>query len=682
MNKSYYSIPKILEGKTIAFTGIYPGVGKTYTKNELVKQLKENGYRVYNTGTTQKASIGGITVAKQSLNRKDEWKVKSKHVRSNGFYVIDEAFMMDQQTLDNLKEAYPQCCFILFGDPMQFEPASGNAPITNIDLLFNLNKMMRCKDKDLIEALNMLKNGDLPIEFMYKHCDNNIDDGMLVIGYTKAMSNDYSNQFEDTPYKTLYRSMQRNTYEDEFGEEHYSVFDEVFNGDMWRLLEYNKDTEQYTLERISGERKVITISKDIFINHFYKRNCINNHKIQGDTIRSGNDVIVWLDEFIVHQPQSVLRHLYVAFSRVEYSSQIHMCVEQVNALVKSYVKKGPLHDYLSSITPDQKIETSSSELCASNILKTITDNICNMNQMCQLFAVYKGEKCAHLVQGHTEEQAEMTQNTVNIICDRYKSNELQNELDKRLIQEIPGKGKCFITVNKTNDGTNHKDKVEEYNWFVFEIDEIDGEKVSPEQIERLFLKRENAHKPILYPEAKKHSFRIIYSGNKSYHFWIYVDNEELNQTHSRELYKAVHDYLNNKLFNGWADKSIATPEHYVRAPKCIRPDTGKEQTLVSFKGKKTLHIDNIMSLLPEPEEPIIVVQPSKDGSVEQAFELYKNDIPTTNGGRGKKILSKLYKEYYRGFLTKEQLKDLARMLCEHANCPEKIKHMISYINEM
>ena len=44
----------------------------------------------------------------------------------------------------------------------------------------------------------------------------------------------------------------------------------------------------------------------------------------------------------------------------------------------------------------------------------IIDNI-KVDQMCQLFAVYKGEKSSHLVKGNTEEQAEMTENTIDII---------------------------------------------------------------------------------------------------------------------------------------------------------------------------------------------------------------------------------------------------------------------------
>ncbi len=61
--------------------------------------------------------------------------------------------------------------------------------------------------------------------------------------------------------------------------------------------------------------------------------------------------------------------------------------------------------------------------------------------------------------------------------------------------------------------------------------------------------------------------------------------------------------------------------------------------------------------------------------------MYKDDIPTTNGGRGKIILSKLMKEYMRGFLDKNQIEELCVMLCTYANCQEKISHLKGYIRE-
>lgn len=695
MNKSYKSIPKTLEGKTIAFTGIYPGVGKTYTYIEFAKQLNAKGYKVIQSGTTQKsASIIGsnLTVAKKSLNAKDNWNVKSNHLKTNAFYMIDEAFMMDQPTLDNLKKAYPHCCFILFGDPMQFEPASGNNPITKIDLLLSLDKMMRTKDQDIIDALKMVKAGKLPLDFIYKHTNNNINDSMLMLCYKKTTSAKCSDLWKDIPGVTLYRAKRRETYNiDDDEKQYFSVLDEVCNGDIYRLTEiennYDKEQEQYnqyTLEKISGDRKVITIDYDTFKLHFEKKNALNCHKIQGDTIRKeGSDICIWFDKDISKHNQTFLRFLYVAISRAEYSSQIHFFTEQVKEIVQDFKENEPLLDYLDIAHNQKIIHTSSSELCSIDILDFVLNKYDCSNVT--HFELYINQNMSNLnntlVMGNNNKEDLDTSKMIVQISDRHKSDRLQNELENRQLIEIPGKCKNFITINNTLNGEHKSGSETEYNWFVFEIDEIDGKKVTAEEIEKYFIGTKG-HSP-KYSEAKKSAFRIIYSGNKSYHFWIYVDNDELNRLHSRELYKAVHNYLNEKLFNGWADKSISTPEHLVRAPGIIRPETGKEQKLISFKGKKILHIENILSLLPQKEEvKPAEVESSTNGSVEQAFNLYKDDIPTTNGGRGQKILSKLYKEFYRGFLDKSQLKELAEMLCTYADCKEKIHKMNSYIDEM
>ena len=676
MNKSFKSIPQILIGKTIAFTGTFPGVGKTYTKHKLVEQLTDQGYRVFNTGTTQKASVdGGQTIASLCLDSHNNWEVKGKpRTKTEAFFIIDEAFMYSQESLNKVKNAYPKCCFILFGDPMQFEPVDRLPPITDIDLIFSLDKMMRVKDQDLIDALQMIKNGRLPEEFMYKHCTDDINDSMLLLCYNKKTSSSYSDMFEDTPVKTLYKSTKRVSYIDEYEDRQYSVYDKVCNGDLWRLLEVKDD--MYTLGRISGYREEITIPKEIFYLHFKKQNALNCHKIQGDTIRGdAADIIIWFDKNIEYNNQSLLRFLYVALSRPEYSRQIHFCYEQVKEVIENYRYNGPLYDYLDIAHNPKCIHTSSSELCISDILETISYRLSGCLPNLADYQSYIDGKSATFGKGKNQNNYSVTANiseiSYQIYYDQRMSDKLQNKLDSRTVQSVPRKeGKCFITVNETLNSRNLKDLVTEYNWFVLEIDTL-----NPEEIYKRYIDPHCKNK-----EAKKACFRIVYSGNKSYHFWFYIDNPELQN--NRKLYAATHMWLNNTFFDGLCDTSIATPEHYVRAPGIIRPDTGKEQSLVSIKGKKVIHIDNILDLMP-PEhniEPTVIN--CSNGNVEQAFETYKDDIPTTNGGRGKIILSKLYKEFYRGFLDKAELKELAKMLCNYAHCPEKSKHMSEYIDEM
>lgn len=694
MNKSYKKIPEILIGKTIAFTGSFPGVGKSYTYSELVKQLTFHNYRVIVGSSTQKAAanIDGRTVASIS------WKYTGRdeqgnpifiddknHPKISAFYLIDEAFMMDQTQIDRLKHQYPQCCFVLFGDPMQFYPATDESPIMDIDLLFSLEKMMRVKDESLLNAIIDVKNGKLPEKFMYTHSANDQDDSMVLLCYEQDTRDFYNSLFEDYKIETIYRSYKHGNYTDSTGEQRFSFLDEVSNGELWKLVEMSDKT--YTLRRISGYQKDIEVDFDTFKANFVKSNANNCHKVQGDTIRQDTDIIICFDEMftpenIKNHPQTLLRFLYVALSRAEYSKQIHFWFEQLSPIISSYKNTEVLYDYLKDV---KKIITSSPELCTSDILSDfILPNIQggNVDPIPHIKYSELDPDFPHNF-GYGKNQnylgyAQLHGDNISVITDQKIYRKLEKELNNRKIQELPGKGKCFITINNTVNGRNESSKVTEYNWFVFEIDSFGKREASKEEIEKLFIN--NGHKALQCPEAKKHSFRIVYSGRRSYHFWIYVDNEELNTVHSRDFYKAVWYYLNSVLFNNWADDQVAQPEKYVRAPGVIRPDTNTEQKLVSFKGHHIVHINNIMQLLPKKQE--IQISVSVGGEVEQAFNIYKDDIPTVNGGRGKIILEKLRKEHDRGYLNNDQLKELATMLCEQGNCPEKIKHMFSYIDKM
>lgn len=690
------NIPNILINKTIAFTGIYPGVGKSYVKEELVKQLTFKGYKVFNTGTTQKASVGNnaMTIASFCLDPHNNWCIRAAKkgrnpIRRNtsAFFIIDEAFMIDQKELDMLKEHFPKCCFILFGDPMQFEPASGNSPITNIDLIFNLTKMMRC-DQEIVNALDQIKNGKIPFDFLYKHCDNNVSDKMLVLCYKKAWSSSFSNQYGDTVGKTLYKSMKRSSFECN-DETYYSVLDEVCNGDIWRLIGITKDGTPYTptsddvgglgvryeLERISGERKVISVDEESFRIHFNKQNALNCHKIQGDTIRpDASDIIVWFDTGLYKNTQTFLRFLYVSISRAKSASQLHFLYEQVQEVVNSFVSNEPLFDYLKNVN---KVDTDSPTLCSSDILDTIISTLSGLLPKLMKCPVYIIDTSSHLVMGQVLKTLETPAIPYQINFDNNLAIKLQTQLDSRKIMEVPGKGKNFVTINSTLDGTNCKDKVTEYNWFVLEIDHIDGigDDNVAEYVYKNYIDSHAKHK-----EAKKAAFRIVYSGRRSYHFWFYVENEITN----REQYKAVHKYLNDTFFGGIADDAINTPEHYVRAPGLIRKDTGKEQKLVSFKGRHTIHLET----LPGCETAVgrkddcvyaTTADSSTNNLVMQAFETYKDDLPRIDGGRGKVILKKLIKEEERGFLDNNSLKELARIMCDYCGCPEKYERLVEYL---
>ena len=172
--RSKYKLPKHLIGKTIGVIGSFPGVGKTYVKNDWAQSLRNAGYKVKNLGTTQKASVDG-TVAAYSFSKKIDWSVNGYHGKTNAFYFIDEAWMFTQEVIDELKKNYPLCCFVLFGDPLQFEPVCDGKPITKLDYCINLETPYRFKDEELFEAIKQIKAGIVPIDFMMKHAVDNPD---------------------------------------------------------------------------------------------------------------------------------------------------------------------------------------------------------------------------------------------------------------------------------------------------------------------------------------------------------------------------------------------------------------------------------------------------------------------------------------------------------------------------
>ena len=147
-------------------------------------------------------------------------------------------------------------------------------------------------------------------------------------------------------------------------------------------------------------------------------------------------------------------------------------------------------DYLSSASQAlAEVSSTSSEICTKDILNEIFLPIISGHNV-TLIPAHGMDKLSHLVQGKPEEDRSMARNRVDCIYNRHLADRLQSELDKRPLQNIPekGDGKVFITANKTSSGINKKDDVEEYNWFVFEIDKIDDRKVTAEEIEYAFLK--------------------------------------------------------------------------------------------------------------------------------------------------------------------------------------------------
>lgn len=87
--------------------------------------------------------------------------------------------------------------------------------------------------------------------------------------------------------------------------------------------------------------------------------------------------------------------------------------------------------------------------------------------------------------------------------------------------------------------------------------------------------------------------RVVDSGNKSLHMRITVANEIL----TKDEYKAVHNYLNERFFEGRADRKCSNPSRFTRNPNGYRPDTQKRQTAIVNPDARPLDITEQLKVI-------------------------------------------------------------------------------------
>jgi hypothetical protein len=120
----------------------------------------------------------------------------------------------------------------------------------------------------------------------------------------------------------------------------------------------------------------------------------------------------------------------------------------------------------------------------------------------------------------------------------------------------------FVTVNKLIDGaeTAKDANVETYKNFIFELDNEDIE-TQKERARKLF--------------EKKIINRAVYSGSKSIHCRITVEDEPDN----KEQYKYIWKKFNEKYFENKADTACSNPARLTRRPNAIRSNGVKQELL-------------------------------------------------------------------------------------------------------
>lgn len=98
--------------------------------------------------------------------------------------------------------------------------------------------------------------------------------------------------------------------------------------------------------------------------------------------------------------------------------------------------------------------------------------------------------------------------------------------------------------------------------------------------------------------CKDKLYRVVWSGNKSYHCVVRIDKPVTSTT-----YKKVWYYLRNKLGFTGADEQCAVASKLTRTPGQINPKTGNEQTLYLY-DKNILSCDEILEDLPKVKEEL------------------------------------------------------------------------------
>lgn len=371
-NTSYKKIPEELENKSIALVGLYPGVGKSYVKNDWAYKLAQRGYRVFNFGTTQKCSTQQTAASKIfSYDTEKECFIipddkNTVHTQTYGFFFIDEAWMWCQETIDFIKSLYPHMCFILIGDPLQFDPVDGSTRLTKIDFYINLTTQMRAENNNLFEAIKTIKDGKIPLDFMYRHCTDTPEETDLHIYYKKDMCKNMNSWISKNSKLSIGSVLRSSIVKYENGRAFYQKdYDlEWCNGELWEITEIKYSNEitdnLYKIKRLDDKKELTLAAHDLQC-YFTLAQAINNHKIQGDTV-SNKNIHIHIDPFLLDERNfSILqKHLYVAISRAKNDTQIKFTKSDIEAITKT---SGPK---MKMFTSNNIFNTESTRACLLN----------------------------------------------------------------------------------------------------------------------------------------------------------------------------------------------------------------------------------------------------------------------------------------------------------------------------
>lgn len=362
----YNKIPEFLKSKVIIVTGSMPGVGKSYTKNYWYNLLSSAGYRVFNDGTTQKASTEKTVHERNRLKKGDDLGSAKFHKLTNGFYFIDEAWMWGQQDVDKILSKYPNMCFVLFGDPLQLSLAElkKQETIHKFDFGYNLTRNYRSKDDELYNVLNQIKRGQIPYKFIHDHSvfPERAPENSLQI-CLRNETRDRGNKTNKIEANQIYRS-----YKHALDEDGLFIHDNKpkfwKNGELWRIVRIDEIGQIY-ITPLDGHCENKIIDEETLSKYFEYSPFINVHKAQGDTIKADTNIIIDIDDFIY---KDLPRQMYVALSRAESSNQIYFLSDSASRFVQRTIDDVVFWDPLESNLDKSKLTNcTSDDLCVETV---------------------------------------------------------------------------------------------------------------------------------------------------------------------------------------------------------------------------------------------------------------------------------------------------------------------------
>ena len=645
--KSYEKIPQALFGKCFAFTGTLPGVGKTYFRKWLTKQIKKDGFKVITSGYTHKATDeDGQTTAALLKNRKNRASI---HTQTYGFVMKDEAFMMSQQELEELKRRYPKCCFLLFGDPLQFDPPTKNAiPLSNkdFDYVWSFDTPHRQTDYKLIKFIENVKNGNF--DRIQKESQNlickNWSASQIHVTYQKKIHEELNKKFENNvEIGRICKSSRTFSYDEDGNLNKIHNYNEVMNNELWKITNINGSL--ISLSSLNRNKELKIFKDSIEWTHFTCITNVNAHNIQGDTYDENQEIVIWPDSNFNNQ-----KTIYVAASRARKMNQIRFAFELnpnqkdvwkplVNKVKSDWVGNneelmsnfsGPRCHYINIMTSLAKKDTSFG--LGLNEESPIVPNILNP------YKIVLNDSLAEPSQGYAKKLL----------------HELRKSIDFQLsllhTASLPGKQGLFVSKNST---VSHKNEdVTDFSNFVFEFDDMSI-----------------ADQQKLITKNRKLIYRSIFSGNKSYHIWIRVKNAPSNADDYRKMAKLINEHV----FEGEACQSCVSPAGLMRAPTETQPIHTNKRNIVIFN--EDFLIEEVTTV--SAEEPVTT---AFDNSVEYYFNLCRNDHDGKNGGRGELMLAKTFKQQREHNWNNGQCRELIRLLGTEWNCQDKISRLQSYFN--